>query len=452
MILSRFKDVLTDSVVYLYPNLVISNEITFPEQEYVVLNEDGSLSVKGDIHAVNGFKITRDQAFLPNDRDLIKIFLKEIDDIESFSNMNPEYVTVLRNTALNKAIATTLTSRSAQILSKVIDAMTRLGDRTYEGKSISFGVIINDILKCKNRVNNIFFPDFIEENYAAVLTNGTESFIEIDSDGYILRYLQLNSSKSDLGLAPYDHTRILEYCGKDTIGVVLSKKSELLIFHENELKYTKRGGRWNPYSHKEMIKSIYNRSENDNLLFSKAVYLTALDLSFGTSGGIISFLDENEVQQALTHINIRDIVNEKYFNIKREAMKNENDHEYEKIKDVEYNDFLRLKENAKSCVLNRIIAGRKFFQLYRKLRQELVAIDGATVIDYNGDIVAVGAIIKIEAGSKGGGRVAAARTLSHYGIAIEISSDASIRGFALDQNGEPETIFDIADQHKERLI
>ena len=54
-------------------------------------------------------------------------------------------------------------------------------------------------------------------------------------------------------------------------------------------------------------------------------------------------------------------------------------------------------------------------------------------------------IIKIDAGSKGGGRIAAARTLSNYGIAIEISSDSSIKGFALGQDNLPEQIFTIAD-------
>ncbi len=73
------------------------------------------------------------------------------------------------------------------------------------------------------------------------------------------------------------------------------------------------------------------------------------------------------------------------------------------------------------------------------------------MIDYNGDIVAVGAIIKIEAGSKGGGRIAAARTLSNYGIAIEISSDSSIKGFALDDQGIPEQIFTIADFNTMRI-
>ena len=159
----------------------------------------------------------------------------------------------------------------------------------------------------------------------------------------------------------------------------------------------------------------------------------------------MAFIDENKIRQALNHINIKDIVNEKYFEIKKELMKESQDSDYNEIKDVSFNDFMSLKENGKISIFNKIIDGRTFQQLYRKLREEIVGIDGATLIDYNGDIVAVGAIIKIEAGSRGGGRIAAAKTLSHYGVSMEISSDASIKGFAINDEGHSEQIFVIAD-------
>jgi len=441
----RFREILEEFVVYLYPNLDIKEEIDTLTQSYAELLEDGSMNLKGDIHGTKGFNIVRERPFLVNDEKLLESFISEICLIESYSNLNSEYTEILITNALNNAIARTLSSVSSQTIIRVINALVSFSERTYEGKNISYGVIINDSIKCDNRTNNLSFAEFIDTISSTVLTDGFESFIEIDSEGYVLKYIQLNSEKNNLGLAPYDNTRILEYCGDNNIGIVLNKKGEILIFHDGELKYTKHGRRWNAYNHKETIRLIYDRSENDNLLFAKSVYLTALDTSFSSTGGIISFLDENEVQNALVHVNIRDIVNEKYFNIKRELMKEENDPEYERIKDLSFDEFLRDEENVKSCAINRIIGGRKFFMLYRKLRQELVSIDGATIIDYNGDLVAVGAIVKIEAGSTGGGRLAAAKTLSHYGISIEISSDASIKGFALDENGNPEAIFTISD-------
>ncbi len=445
MNLEHFKEILTKNAVYLYPNIRISNEISFPGNELVVLNEDGTMNAKGDISQDTGYRISREQPFLPNDVDLLTIFIEENNTIESYPNIGQEYKEAFKSTSLTKAISMTLSPKSSSTILKVIDALSHMAERTYEGAPIRIGVIINDVLSVSNKKSNLLFTNFIQSNYAAVLTNGSESFIEIDSDGYIYRYLQLNSEKSELGLAPYDYTRVIQYIGKDTIGIVLSNKGELLIFHDNELKYTKRGDRWNPYNHSQTIKAIHERSENDNLMFARAVYLTALDISFGKSGGIISFLDENEVANALAHINIHDIVNEKYYNIKRDLMKDQDDPEYDHIKDLTFEEFLEEKENSKSSMLNKLISEKKFFLLSRKLRQEITSIDGATIVDYNGDVVACGAIVKIEAGSLGGGRIAAARTLSHYGIAIEISSDASIKGFALDASGEPERIFTIAD-------
>ena len=56
-------------------------------------------------------------------------------------------------------------------------------------------------------------------------------------------------------------------------------------------------------------------------------------------------------------------------------------------------------------------------------------MDGATILDYQGNVIAAGAIVKVGAGSEGGGRLAAAKALSKYGLAIKISSDGGIRGF-----------------------
>ena len=71
-------------------------------------------------------------------------------------------------------------------------------------------------------------------------------------------------------------------------------------------------------------------------------------------------------------------------------------------------------------------------------------MDGATVIDSDGTIIAVGAILKIEAGSEGGGRLAAATTLSKYGVAIKISQDGIIKAFYPDRkNGKVKTLFTV---------
>jgi len=441
----RFKEVLEEFVVFLYPNFTIEQELDFKGDKYVYLSEDGAMLVKGDLSLETGFKVLNDQPFLPDDEILLSNFIQEVSNIESYKNLKEDYKNHLIMSALNNAITSTLSIKSSDTISNILNALERYSNRTYEGKNISLGVIVNTKVKSTNRVDNLSFDEFINSNYAAVLTNGTSSFIEVDSEGYIIRYLQLDNERNEVGFAPYEYTRILEYAGKDAIALVLSRKSQILIFHNNELKYTKLGERWNPYSHKDIIKLIHGRSENDNLLFARSVYLTALDVSFAQTGGIIAFLNENQVEAALKHINISDIVDEKYFNLKRKQMELSGDPKFEDIKDISFDDYLNREENSKSQVLNKLIDSKKFFQLFRKFREELVGIDGATIIDYNGGIVAIGAILKIEAGSLGGGRLAAARTMSQYGVSIEISSDAAIRGFATNESGISEPIFTISD-------
>ena len=75
----------------------------------------------------------------------------------------------------------------------------------------------------------------------------------------------------------------------------------------------------------------------------------------------------------------------------------------------------------------------KFQELDRRLRQEFLALDGATVLDPLGNVMAVGAIISVPAGSDGGGRRAAAKKGSEFGMGIKVSEDGEMTAF---ENGE----------------
>ena len=106
-----------------------------------------------------------------------------------------------------------------------------------------------------------------------------------------------------------------------------------------------------------------------------------------------------------------------------------------------FNDFIEQNNYLKTIAIRKIIAGKKLYELDRKLIEEMTSIDGATIVDYDGTIVAVGAIIKIEAGSQGGGRLAAATTMAKYGVAIKVSQDGIMQGFSVDKHGRVKQIF-----------
>ena len=75
---------------------------------------------------------------------------------------------------------------------------------------------------------------------------------------------------------------------------------------------------------------------------------------------------------------------------------------------------------------NNVDRNVNFFELNRKLRQELLSLDGATIIRKDGTLVATGAIISLKTQGDGGGRTAATKQLSDYGIAFKISEDGEI--------------------------
>jgi DNA integrity scanning protein DisA with diadenylate cyclase activity len=102
---------------------------------------------------------------------------------------------------------------------------------------------------------------------------------------------------------------------------------------------------------------------------------------------------------------------------------------------------------VKGKCLQTIIANRSFNKLDRHLRQDIAAIDGATILDYQGNVFAAGAIVQLKgAGSEdGGARKAAAKTLAQYGLAIKISSDGAISGYkkGVPVNGVSSTVEEV---------
>ena len=149
----------------------------------------------------------------------------------------------------------------------------------------------------------------------------------------------------------------------------------------------------------------------------KAMYETSLDVSFARTGGCLVAIPYARKKDLIT-----DDGNSDDSVVKRA-------------------DLLENPTSMKSRVINRLIQGRKFQDLSRTMRKELVGIDGATIIQYQGEILAVGAIVKISGGSVGGGRLAATKTLAPFGTAIKISADGMVAAFKANAEEEIEAVF-----------
>src|SRR5438132_14416144 len=100
--------------------------------------------------------------------------------------------------------------------------------------------------------------------------------------------------------------------------------------------------------------------------------------------------------------------------------------------------------NPKAWAAATLVDGRAFDELPRSVRKELLGLDGAVVVRPNGSVYAAGAILKLANVNLGtqGGRSAAAKTLSRYGLGIKISEDGMISGYKK-EIGDAEAAFKV---------
>jgi len=127
-----------------------------------------------------------------------------------------------------------------------------------------------------------------------------------------------------------------------------------------------------------------------------AVYESCLDVSFARTGGCIAVLTAPQRKNV--------------------------------TKVVKRDDLIEHAANTRTKLLSSAVK-KPFHRLDRRLRQELLAMDGATVLSHDGVVLTAGAIVKVPGGSTAGGRRAAAVQLSRLGLGVKISADGPIVGF-----------------------
>jgi hypothetical protein len=272
-------------------------------------------------------------------------------------------------------------------LRSVLERLEEWSSQTYEGRRITCA------LGLVNQAANSGLPlkEYWEENYAPVLSNGFDTLVVIGSDEEVFSLEQLDPPTST-SFAPYRFGSIAEWTAKEEgrIGVTLNFHGEILVFQSGLLRFSKRSGRW---VHCVRDNAVATMHPCGTRTVRTAIYESCLDVSFARTGGCLAVV-----------------------------LKGEEDTFPKLVKEQDRID------DAKSfkARLFKMAGSRPFQELDRRLRQELLALDGAVILDRDGQILAAGAIVKVEGGSEGGGRLAAAKGLSSLGLGIKISEDGPI--------------------------
>jgi len=446
----KFVEVVNRLILPLFVGSFITGEeeSTTRESE-VAFGKQNTLWIKPNKNEEYRLCMKRGRAFQSYEVLLLKNIFKEIDDIDGLIIENPNYEATLQERAIEKAMCEVISESAGETMLGIITELEKWSYRTYEGKKINFGVVI-DTSADEERSEFLHYSKIFDKDFFVLLSDGKKSYAEFNRDGYFKGCTTLQRLRNYATITPNEFDSIAKYCGDKRIGIVLTENGDILIFKNRNLMFAKRKNRWNIYSHEEVIQLLSYRSSS-NKDVRRSVYLTALDCSYNYSGGILVYLKRDMTNDALVHIGSRDILTEEHFEMKKQRVIEEagQKQDLKKIMQVTnyyagtFQDFLERNNCYKTLALQKLIAGKKFYELTRKMREDLVALDGALIVDYDGTIIAAGAILKIEAGSSGGGgRLAATRTLAKYGVTIKISQDGIMQGFCNDKkNNEIKQLF-----------
>jgi hypothetical protein len=238
---------------------------------------------------------------------------------------------------------------------------------------------------------SIRLEELWREDFSRVISNGFDSLYLCGSDGRVFNVGYLPNRPS-VQFAPHRLGSIADWCRGQPVAIVLNRNSEVLIFKEQKLQFAKRRGAWRYYAHDSVVK----RLGVGNTSLRRAVYESCLDVSFARTGGCVAVLNQTGRAKVSKMINDKDLIER--------------------------------GEQTRTKLLGQVV--KKTFQnLDRRLRQELLSMDGATVLTRKGKVLTAGSIVRVPGGSTGGGRRAAAMQLSTLGLAIKISADGPITGF-----------------------
>lgn len=310
----------------------------------------------------------------------------------------------------------------------LFDELETWAVKTYEGKNVTMGFIINPEAESNFSVGKQKWLNFMHDDASAMLTDCIHSVIELDAQCNYVAYHSLSEGNRIPGCklsykTPLRFSQMIQTLVRDKkCGVFLLNNGDIVLAKDQEVRFVRRNLRWlnlsysafrnalQPFVEKNNGASAASVAKMECLL--ESIFASVLDVSFSHSGGIIAvvgtswpgstLVDSRENKPILAPCD--DLLSSAY--------------------DVgENNEDIRA---LKRVILKQLIAGKPFDKLDRKLRGELLGLDGACIIGRTGKVQAFGAIIQNDSGSLGGGRGAAARKLSEYGMAVKISTDGYI--------------------------
>jgi hypothetical protein len=237
---------------------------------------------------------------------------------------------------------------------------------------------------------------FLDEPWAPVLGSGLTSALLLSKDASVARVLELPTIDSSELLAPEHFTALAAWTELEDgrVGLSLTRSGEIYLIAGGQLQYARRNSRWRGFPLAMLLGSGWFGSSQRKLKpdLKRKVLASLLDASAAHHGACVGIIQNDRIEDALATLVAKDDV---------------------------WNET-----NIRQSLFNQ----SHFVALSRRQRLELLSMDGATLLDQHGRLLAAGAILNVSGGG-GGGRTAAAKALSRYGIGIKVSQDGPVKAY-----------------------
>lgn len=397
---ASLREIATDYLLPFFSGARIEKKAASSNKYHQLVAYRDHLTIYFKVNTKDKYRLalTRSQSFIPKaprvipERDVVEAFVSVLGEMETVldTKLRPDLLSTFQRRVIARAI---YKGKREDAILEGIDQMARWSNRLYEGTPISAAIG----LKLTNTIGPIPLSTFAAHDLAAVLSNGFDTVLEFNFESQFLGHQSLSQGSNLPSYCPMRQAHIAEWTTKHDVRLALSlnRLGEILIFRQEELLFARRSGRWHFLTHAPVIAQM---NVPRDLPLRKSIYETCLDASFARTGACIGVVSQENASEWQTLV-------------------------------VQEDDHLAKGSSDKAKALNAVIRGRKFGELDRRVRQEIAAIDGALVLSHTGAIHAAGAILRIEGGSTGGGRLAAAKALGRLGLGIKVSQDGGITGF-----------------------
>ena len=398
-----FKEIINNYILPLFAGTEIRDGFDAPakkhSKQFVVQPPRNAANIQQlvpDFDSDYCLTLKRTQGFNETEVKLLNVFLKNAKERNLYANYQKPYFFDIANSIVTQAISEVL--NIGDISHEIITAMLQWSQETYEGQNISMSIGVDINRQFDEKYNT--FADIKNEDFLKLLGNGFDTILVINKENQLVSLEPLEEcSNSDL-CAPFRFLKIANWTTTGRVAFVLNRNHEILIFKDQELCFAHRRGHWSYFSHALTIKQLYHGwgTGKASHPIRRAVYLSCLDVAFSKGGGCIGYIQKKKFPKKDSY----PWMNSDCFRLTKSSL------------------------NIKASTLKSLIAGKKFQDIPRLLRVELIAIDGATIISLGGEIITVGAILRIknsQQGTTAGGRTLAAMFLSEYGIGIKVSND-----------------------------